>query len=82
MKIMWGITGAGDLLKESLEELERISFDNEITIIFSKSGLEVYRGSLALFTSFIPNPLSITFITTSSNFIDASILIIPSFLFS
>ena len=43
MKIMWGITGAGDLLKESLEELERISFDNEITIIFSKSGREVIQ---------------------------------------
>lgn len=43
MKIMWGITGAGDLLKESLEELERISYENEVTIIFSRSGREVIQ---------------------------------------
>ena len=43
MKIIWGITGAGDLLKESIRELEKISKYNEITIIFSNSGREVVQ---------------------------------------
>ena len=43
MKIVWGITGAGDLLKESIRELEKISENNEITLIFSKSGREVVQ---------------------------------------
>ena len=43
MKIMWGITGAGHLLKESIEVLNKLSKKHEITIIFSNAGLEVVK---------------------------------------
>ncbi len=43
MKIMWAITGAGHLLKESIEVLEKLSDKHEITVIFSNAGLEVVK---------------------------------------
>ena len=43
MKIMWGITGAGHLLKESINVLNKLSKKHEITIIFSNAGLEVVK---------------------------------------
>ncbi|WP_455645754.1 flavoprotein [Methanosphaera sp.] len=43
MKIIWAITGAGHLLKESIEVLEKISKKHEITIITSKAGQEVLQ---------------------------------------
>lgn len=41
MKIMWAITGAGHLLNESINTLEKLSKKHEITIIFSNAGREV-----------------------------------------
>ena len=43
MKIMWGITGAGHLLKESIDVLDKLSKKHEMTIIFSNAGLEVVK---------------------------------------
>lgn len=43
MKIMWAITGAGHLLDESINVLEKLSKKHEITIIFSNAGLEVVK---------------------------------------
>jgi dihydromethanopterin reductase (acceptor) len=43
MKIMWGITGAGHLLKESIDVLSKINKKHEITVIFSNAGLEVVK---------------------------------------
>lgn len=43
MKILWGITGAGHLLKDSLEILSKVSQEHEITLIFSNAGLEVVK---------------------------------------
>lgn len=43
MKIMWGITGAGHLLKESITVLKELSKKHELTIIFSNAGLEVVK---------------------------------------
>lgn len=43
MRIMWGITGAGHLLKESINVLTKISKKHDITIIFSNAGLEVVK---------------------------------------
>ncbi len=43
MRIMWGITGAGHLLKESINVLKELSKKHELTIIFSNAGLEVVK---------------------------------------
>lgn len=43
MKIMWGITGAGHLLKESISVLTQLSEKHEVTVIFSNAGLEVVK---------------------------------------
>ena len=43
MKIMWGISGAGHLLKESIDVLAKLSEKHELTIIFSNAGLEVVK---------------------------------------
>ena len=43
MKIMWGITGAGHLLNESITVLNKLSKKHELTVIFSNSGLEVVK---------------------------------------
>ena len=43
MKIMWAITGAGHLLKESIEVMEELSQKHTITIILSNAGLEVIQ---------------------------------------
>lgn len=41
MKIMWAITGAGHLLKESIDVLDKIAEEHLITIILSNAGVEV-----------------------------------------
>lgn len=43
MRIIWAITGAGHLIKESIDVLEKISEEHEITIITSKAGEEVLQ---------------------------------------
>ncbi|MEG3225210.1 MAG: hypothetical protein BME94_06775 [Methanobacteriales archaeon Met13] len=43
MKIAWGITGAGHLLLESVETLEKLSKEHEITVILSAAGEEVLK---------------------------------------
>ena len=43
MKIMWGITGAGHLLNESITVLNKLSKKHELTVIFSNAGLEVVK---------------------------------------
>jgi dihydromethanopterin reductase (acceptor) len=43
MKIGWGITGAGHLLQESVEALEELSKDHEVTILLSAAGEEVLK---------------------------------------
>lgn len=43
MKILWAITGAGHLLDESINVLDKISDKHIVTIIFSNAGLEVIQ---------------------------------------
>ena len=43
MKIAWGITGAGHLLLESVETLEKISREHEVTVLLSAAGEEVLK---------------------------------------
>lgn len=43
MKIMWAVTGAGHLLNESIDVLNKVSEKHELTIIFSNAGLEVVK---------------------------------------
>ncbi|MBE6485900.1 MAG: hypothetical protein E7Z85_03555 [Methanosphaera stadtmanae] len=43
MKIMWGITGAGHLLNESITVLNKLSKKHDLTVIFSNAGLEVVK---------------------------------------
>lgn len=43
MRIGWAITGAGHLLEESIEILEELSGDHEITIFLSGAGEEVLK---------------------------------------
>ncbi|MCC7553001.1 MAG: dihydromethanopterin reductase (acceptor) [Methanobacteriaceae archaeon] len=43
MRIAWAITGAGHLLKESVEVIESLSDSHEITILLSAAGEEVLR---------------------------------------
>ncbi|MDR0912605.1 MAG: dihydromethanopterin reductase (acceptor) [Methanobrevibacter sp.] len=41
MRIAWAITGAGHLLKESVEILEKLSKNHEVTVFLSAAGEEV-----------------------------------------
>ena len=43
MKILWAITGAGHLLKESIDVLNELSKKHELNIVFSNAGLEVVK---------------------------------------
>lgn len=43
MKIAWGITGAGHLLSDSVDVLEELSKDHEVTILLSGAGEEVLK---------------------------------------
>lgn len=43
MRILWAITGAGHLLKESIDVLEKLSYKHELTIIYSRAGGEVLK---------------------------------------
>lgn len=43
MKIAWGITGAGHLLQDTVETLETLSKDNEVSILLSGAGEEVLK---------------------------------------
>lgn len=43
MKILWCITGAGHLLKETIEFMEKISKESDITIAISNAGIEVLK---------------------------------------
>lgn len=43
MKIAWGITGAGHMLKDSVEILETLSKDHKITVFLSAAGEEVLK---------------------------------------
>ncbi len=43
MKIAWGITGAGHLLSDSVDVLEELSKDHELTILLSGAGEEVLK---------------------------------------
>ena len=43
MRIGWAITGAGHLLKESVEILEELATDHELTVFLSNAGEEVLK---------------------------------------
>lgn len=43
MRIAWGITGAGHLLKESVDVLVEIAKEHEVTVLLSKAGEEVLK---------------------------------------
>ena len=43
MKILWTITGAGHLLRESIEVLDRLSYNHEITVAYSNAAKEVLQ---------------------------------------
>jgi len=43
MKILWCITGAGQFLSESCEQMMKISETNQVTVVFSDAGYEVAR---------------------------------------
>jgi dihydromethanopterin reductase (acceptor) len=43
MKIAWGITGAGHLLKESVKSLEEVAQEHEVTVLLSAAGEEVLK---------------------------------------
>jgi len=43
MKIAWGITGAGHLLLKSVETLEELSKEHEVTVLLSAAGEEVLK---------------------------------------
>ena len=43
MKIAWGITGAGHLLKESVDVLVQLSKDHKVTVLLSGAGEEVLK---------------------------------------
>jgi dihydromethanopterin reductase (acceptor) len=43
MKIAWGITGAGHLLSDSVDVLEELAKDHEVTILLSGAGEEVLK---------------------------------------
>lgn len=44
MRIAWAITGAGHLLKESVEVVETLAKSHEITIFLSSAGMEVLKN--------------------------------------
>lgn len=43
MKIIWSITGAGHLLKESIDVLDKLSYNHIITIAYSHAAQEVIK---------------------------------------
>ena len=43
MKIGWAFTGAGHLLKESVEAMEELAKDNDLTVFLSQASEEVKR---------------------------------------
>ena len=43
MKIAWGITGAGHLLQDSVDKLEELSKEHEVTVLLSGAGEEVVK---------------------------------------
>jgi dihydromethanopterin reductase (acceptor) len=43
MKIAWGITGAGHLLKESVDVLTELALEHEVTVLLSGAGEEVLK---------------------------------------
>ncbi|AIF69257.1 2(4Fe-4S) ferredoxin [Palaeococcus pacificus DY20341] len=43
MRIAWGISGAGHLLKESIEVMETLSGKHEVKVFLSRAGEEVAR---------------------------------------
>ncbi len=43
MRIAWAFTGAGHLLKESVEAMEKVAEDNDITVFLSHAGEEVLK---------------------------------------
>ena len=43
MKIGWAFTGAGHLLKESVEAMEELAKDNDLTVFLSQASEEVLK---------------------------------------
>ena len=43
MKIAWAFTGAGHLLLESVETLEKIAGEHQVTVLLSGAGEEVLK---------------------------------------
>ncbi|GAB6055443.1 dihydromethanopterin reductase (acceptor) [Methanobacterium movens] len=43
MRVGWAFTGAGHLLLESVEELEKLALNHEVTVLLSKAGEEVLK---------------------------------------
>lgn len=43
MRIAWGITGAGHLLKESVDVLVKLAKEHEVTVLLSNAGEEVLK---------------------------------------
>ena len=44
MRIAWAITGAGHILKESVEVVEKLAKSHEVTIFLSSAGTEVLKN--------------------------------------
>lgn len=43
MKILWCVTGAGQFLSESIEAMNALAEENQVTLVLSRSGSEVCR---------------------------------------
>jgi Archaeal flavoproteins len=43
MRIAWAFTGAGHLLLESVEELEKLAREHKVTIMISRAAEEVLK---------------------------------------
>jgi flavoprotein len=43
MRIAWAFTGAGHLLLESVEELEKLAVGHEVTVMLSRAAQEVLK---------------------------------------
>jgi len=43
MKILWCVTGAGQFLSESIEEMNKFTEETQVTLVLSKAGYEVCR---------------------------------------
>jgi dihydromethanopterin reductase (acceptor) len=43
MKILWCVTGAGQFLSESIDELNKHTVESQVTLVLSKAGQEVCR---------------------------------------